>query len=122
MQIKFDAEEEVAKLVRGYAAEEGITQKKAINDLIRSGWTAKHGDLLQTDLMDNLDRVMSAIAAADARDREDEAAEMAAAIEDNLLGVKAAAIACMLFNGGTEDLPRMLRCYEEAIDIALGRI
>lgn len=42
MQTKFDAHDNVAKMIEGYTAEEGISKKEAVNELVRAGWIAKH--------------------------------------------------------------------------------
>lgn len=81
MQTKFDARDDVVKMIHGYMAEEGVTKKEAINDLIEAGWIAKHQDVLAGSLVADLRLVMEAVMQADRRDREDELDELLVEID-----------------------------------------
>lgn len=87
-QTKFDAHDDVVKMIEGYAAEEGISKKEAINDLIRAGWIAKHQDLLEGSLISDLRLVMEAMLQADKRDREDELDALLVEIDSQLSPVR----------------------------------
>lgn len=90
-QTKFDAHDDVVKMIEGYAAEEGISKKEAINELIKAGWIAKHQDLLAGSLVSDLRLVMEAILQADRRDREDELDSLLVEIDSRLAPVRALA-------------------------------
>ena len=90
-QTKFDAHDDVVKMIEGYAAEEGISKKEAINELIRAGWVAKHQDLLAGSLVSDVRLAMEAILQADRRDREDEIDSLLVEIDSQLAPVRALA-------------------------------
>lgn len=88
MQTKFDARDDVVKMVEGYMAEEGVTKKDAINDLIEAGWIAKHQNVLAGSLVADLRLVMEAVMQADRRDREDELDELLMEIDTRMAPVR----------------------------------
>lgn len=90
-QTKFDAHDDVVKMIEGYAAEEGISKKEAINELIKAGWIAKHQDLLAGSLISDVRLAMEAVLQADRRDREDELDSLLVEIDSQLAPVRALA-------------------------------
>lgn len=90
-----------------------------MNELVLAGWKATHEHLLANGLMQNVRDVMAAVAAADARDRNDAMDAYMERIEESLLRVEAASIAAMLLTGSTEET--LDETYRKALQIALGR-
>lgn len=91
MQTNFDASDDVVKMIQGYMAEEGVSKKVAVNELIRAGWAAKHQDVLAGTLIADLRAVMDAVLQADRRDREDELDALLIEIDSQLEPVRALA-------------------------------
>ena len=118
MQIKFDAPEEIKKMIEGYAAEEGSSQKQAICDLIKTGWITKHQDILSQELMTNLRTVMDSVSQADMRAREDSLDAVTQDISDQMIAVKAVLVTCMLMMG-QGDIELIKAKYEQALKIVL---
>lgn len=84
MKTTFNAREGVSKMIDGYAAEEKIAKKDAINDLIEAGWIAKHQDLLAGTLIGDVRLAVEALLQADRRDREDSLDELLIELDDRL--------------------------------------
>lgn len=84
MKTTFNARENVAKMIDGYVAEEGLSKKDAINDLIEAGWIAKHQDLLAGSLIGDVRLAVEALLQADRRDREDSFDELLLELDDRL--------------------------------------
>lgn len=81
MQTKFDAREDVVRMIEGYAAEERISKKDAINALIEAGWRALHEDVIARPAIAGMRDALEAVLHADRRDREDQLDEMLAEMD-----------------------------------------
>lgn len=110
---------DIEDCVADYCAEKGVNRAVAVNELVLAGWKATHEHLLANGLMQNVRDVMTAVAAADARDRNDAMDAYIERIEESLLRVEAASIAAMLLTGSTEET--LDETYRKALQIALGR-
>lgn len=110
---------DVEECVSGFCSEKNLNRAAAINELVLEGWKATHEHLLANGLMQNVRDVMAAVAAADARDRNDAMDAYMERIEESLLRVEAASIAAMLLTGSTEET--LDETYRKALQIALGR-